>query len=181
MADGKLYTRAKASELVTELRNADRKPKSTIYKKTILKKIIANMTISNNEVISLAPEIIKILNTSNGSGGSSSISISGSSTFGSNSSANLGSDPEVKRLCYLFFTAYYQSRPEETNQLLPFLKRDFYRRAGIANGSGSSSSSNMGHTNGGYGGLSGSRSPTGNGPSSFNGSNTAERVLALQA
>lgn len=74
MSDAKLFTRVsiknylsslltderkkgKAAELRQEL-SLDRKDKNNKNKKIALKKIVANMTMSNNEMIALLPDIV---------------------------------------------------------------------------------------------------------------------------
>ncbi|ODV87902.1 hypothetical protein CANARDRAFT_185613, partial [[Candida] arabinofermentans NRRL YB-2248] len=102
MGDSKLYTRMKPSELQADLKSHDKKLKSGIYKKTVLKKIVANMTMGNNEVLMLMKEVIAIIKE-----------------YGD-------SDMEIKRLGYLFITTYYQQKPKDVLSIIPILEKDFY-------------------------------------------------------
>jgi len=48
----------KVAELRLELNSGGKKDKNFVQKKVALKKIVANMTMSNNEMVSLFPDII---------------------------------------------------------------------------------------------------------------------------
>ncbi|QPG74791.1 hypothetical protein FOA43_002125 [Brettanomyces nanus] len=101
MGDSKLYTRVKASDILTELNNYEKKPKSSVYRKTILKKIIINMSVGDNEVIMLISQVTKIL-------------------------SDLGpTDSEIKQLCYFYLTNYWRHKQEETLHALPFIVNDY--------------------------------------------------------
>ena len=56
--DAKLFARGKVAELRAELQNNGKKDKNHVAKKTALKKIVANMTMSNNDMVALFPDII---------------------------------------------------------------------------------------------------------------------------
>lgn len=56
--DAKLFARGKVAELRAELQNNGKKDKNHAAKKTALKKIVANMTMSNNDMVALFPDII---------------------------------------------------------------------------------------------------------------------------
>ncbi|KAH3661675.1 hypothetical protein OGAPHI_006525 [Ogataea philodendri] len=99
MGSSKLYARLRAAEIQNELRESERKSRSSVLRKTALKKIVANMTMGNNEMVVLAGEVLALL-------------------------TDLGQDLEVKRLVYLYFATYYQQRPNECLKLLPFLDKD---------------------------------------------------------
>ncbi|VEU22408.1 DEKNAAC103711 [Brettanomyces naardenensis] len=102
MGDSKLYTRVKASDILTELRNYEKKPKSSVYRKTILKKIIVNLSLGDNEVVMLFNEVIKLLQ-------------------------DIGpTDPEAKQLCYLYLTTYWRHKPKETLNALSFITEDYH-------------------------------------------------------
>jgi len=56
-----LYARTpqgKVAELRLELQNAPKKDKNNTAKKITLKKIVANMTMSNNDMVGLFPDVI---------------------------------------------------------------------------------------------------------------------------
>jgi AP-2 complex subunit beta-1 len=59
--DGKLFARGKVAELRTELNGGNKKDKNHSSKKIALKKIVANMTMSNNEMVNLFPDIISCM------------------------------------------------------------------------------------------------------------------------
>ena len=54
----------KVVELRLELSNGGRKDKNHIAKKTALKKIVANMTMSNNDMVALFPDVINCMTIS---------------------------------------------------------------------------------------------------------------------
>lgn len=105
MGDAKLYTRVKASDILTELKNYEKKPRSGVYQKTILKKIIVNLSIGDNEVIILASDVVRIL-------------------------FNMGyEDLEVKNMCYLYLITYWKHCPKEAISALPFMLEDYKRNS----------------------------------------------------
>lgn len=56
---GKLRTRqGKVAELRIELNSGGKKDKNYAIKKVALKRIVANMTMSNNDMVALFPDII---------------------------------------------------------------------------------------------------------------------------
>ncbi|KAK6201471.1 adaptin N terminal region-domain-containing protein [Scheffersomyces amazonensis] len=61
MSDGKLFIKSKATELRTELDQALKKSKPHSKVKIVLKKVIANIILNNNELVPLLPDIIKLL------------------------------------------------------------------------------------------------------------------------
>ncbi|ODN83344.1 hypothetical protein L202_01504 [Cryptococcus amylolentus CBS 6039] len=88
MADAKLFTRGKTSELRDELRaSGDKRDKGFMRKKTALKKIVANMTMGN-DMSPLFPDIIQCM---------------GIQVL------------EIKKMVYLYLINYGRIRPEELN------------------------------------------------------------------
>ena len=59
--DAKLFSKGKVQELRAEL-HSDKKDKGFAKKKVVLKKIVANMTMSNNDMVALFPDIIGCMN-----------------------------------------------------------------------------------------------------------------------
>ena len=55
-------TQGKVAELRQELNNGNKKDKNYSSKKIALKKIVANMTMSNNDMVSLFPDVIGCMN-----------------------------------------------------------------------------------------------------------------------
>jgi AP-2 complex subunit beta-1 len=51
----------KVAELRTELASAGKKDKNHAQKKVTMKKIVANMTMSNNDMVALFPEIVETM------------------------------------------------------------------------------------------------------------------------
>lgn len=61
---GSLYPRSrqgKVAELRTELNSGGKKDKNHSAKKIALKKIVANMTMSNNDMVALFPDIVNCM------------------------------------------------------------------------------------------------------------------------
>ena len=52
------YEQGKVAELRAELTNTGKKDKNHTTKKNALKKIVANMTMSNNDMVALFPDIV---------------------------------------------------------------------------------------------------------------------------
>ena len=52
------YEQGKVAELRAELTNPGKKDKNHTSKKNALKKIVANMTMSNNDMVALFPDIV---------------------------------------------------------------------------------------------------------------------------
>ncbi|KAK3625243.1 hypothetical protein LTR56_020504 [Elasticomyces elasticus] len=62
--DSKLFTRGKVAELRLELNSSGgKKDKNFSSKKIALKKIVANMTMSNNDMVALFPDIVGVMGT----------------------------------------------------------------------------------------------------------------------
>ena len=55
----------KVAELRAELQSGGKKDKNHAAKKTALKKIVANMTMSNNDMVQLFPDIIECMHIPN--------------------------------------------------------------------------------------------------------------------
>jgi AP-2 complex subunit beta-1 len=59
------YPQGKVAELRLELNSGGKKDKNFTNKKTALKKIVANMTMSNNDMVALFPDIIGCMHMQN--------------------------------------------------------------------------------------------------------------------
>lgn len=92
-----MLTQGKAAELRTELQAA-KGPKNVGKKKAVLKKIVANMTMSNNEMIVLFEDIIDIIRSTN--------------------------DLDVKKMCFLYLITYCKAKPEVASGALDPLLDD---------------------------------------------------------
>jgi len=55
-------SQGKVAELRTELQSGGKKDKNYSAKKIALKKIVANMTMSNNDMVALFPDVIECMN-----------------------------------------------------------------------------------------------------------------------
>ncbi|KAK7955827.1 uncharacterized protein PG986_005049 [Apiospora aurea] len=95
--DSKLFARGKVAELRLELNSGGKKDKNFSQKKVALKKIVANMTMSNNEMVQLFPDIIQCMNIPN---------------------------LEIKKMCYLFLVNYARMKPELAVKAIPVLEQD---------------------------------------------------------
>jgi len=56
--NSRLTVQGKVAELRLELNSGGKKDKSFTMKKIALKKIVANMTMSNNDMVALFPDVI---------------------------------------------------------------------------------------------------------------------------
>ena len=93
--DAKLFARGKVAELRAELQNNGKKDKNHAAKKTTLKKIVANMTMSNNDMVALFPDVI----------GCMQLPVL-----------------EIKKMCFLYLQNYARLKPEIALQALPVLQ-----------------------------------------------------------
>ncbi|RYP35513.1 hypothetical protein DL767_003767 [Monosporascus sp. MG133] len=87
----------KVAELRLELNSGGKKDKNFSQKKVALKKIVANMTMSNNEMVSLFPDIISCMHIPS---------------------------LEIKKMCFLFLVNYSRMRPEVAVKAIPVLEQD---------------------------------------------------------
>ncbi|KKF97065.1 AP-1 complex subunit beta [Ceratocystis platani] len=87
----------KVAELRLELTSGTRKDKNFQSKKVALKKIVANMTMSNNDMVALFPDVIGCMNLPS---------------------------LEIKKMCFLFLVNYARARPDVAANALPVLKQD---------------------------------------------------------
>ncbi|KAL8640719.1 MAG: hypothetical protein Q9228_002395 [Teloschistes exilis] len=95
--DAKLFARGKVAELRQELANGVRKDKNHAAKKVALKKIVANMTMSNNDMVLLFPDVVSCMQIDNW---------------------------EIKKMCFLYLTNYARMKPEIAARALPILLND---------------------------------------------------------
>lgn len=95
--DAKLFARGKVAELQMELNGGARKDKNFTVKKTALKKIVANMTMSNNDMVALFPDIIGCMHIQS---------------------------LEIKKMCFLYLVNYSRMKPDIAVKALPMLVND---------------------------------------------------------
>ncbi|KAH8164279.1 hypothetical protein CIB48_g3987 [Xylaria polymorpha] len=81
----RMTIQGKVAELRAELNSGSRKDKNFTQKKIALKKIVANMTMSNNEMVSLFPDVINCMQIQS---------------------------LEIKKMCFLFLVNYSRMRAE---------------------------------------------------------------------
>ncbi|MCJ1366069.1 hypothetical protein MMC16_005194 [Acarospora aff. strigata] len=95
-----LYPRSrqgKVAELRQELNSGGKKDKNNSAKKIALKKIVANMTMSNNDMVALFPDIVTCMQIPS---------------------------LEIKKMCFLFLVNYARMKPEVAMKALPMLVID---------------------------------------------------------
>lgn len=96
MSDGKLFAKTKSAELRTELDRALKKSKPQSRIKIILKKVLANIILNNNEIVKFFPEIISIMKFD---------------------------DFELRKMCFQYLVAFAAASPKDAHEALPFLVR----------------------------------------------------------
>ena len=85
----------KVAELRFELNSGGKKDKHFTAKKIALKKIVANMTMSNNDMVALFPDIVGCMNIPS---------------------------LEIKKMCFLFLVNYARMRPDVSVKAIPVLQ-----------------------------------------------------------
>ncbi|KAI9842805.1 MAG: hypothetical protein M1837_006908 [Sclerophora amabilis] len=87
----------KVAELRLELNSGGKKDKNNSAKKIALKKIVANMTMSNNDMVALFPDIVHCMQIPS---------------------------LEIKKMCFLFLVNYARMKPDVAMKALPILIND---------------------------------------------------------
>ncbi|MCJ1253732.1 hypothetical protein MMC24_001544 [Lignoscripta atroalba] len=87
----------KVAELRIELNSGGKKDKNNSAKKIALKKIVANMTMSNNDMVALFPDIVNCMQIPS---------------------------LEIKKMCFLFLVNYARMKPDVALKALPILIND---------------------------------------------------------
>ncbi|KAI5366523.1 Putative clathrin/coatomer adaptor, adaptin-like, armadillo-like helical, AP complex subunit beta [Septoria linicola] len=96
--DAKFFARGKVAELKLELNSGGgKKDKNFLTKKIALKKIVANMTMSNNDMVALFPDIVGCMGIPN---------------------------LEIKKMCFLYLVNYARMKPDIALKALPILIQD---------------------------------------------------------
>lgn len=96
MSDWKLFTKSKSAELKAELEQAFKKSKPHNRVKIVLKKVIANIILNNNELVNLMPDIILLMKID---------------------------DLEIRKMCFQYLVNYCQMNVKESLNAIPFLSR----------------------------------------------------------
>jgi len=91
------HAQGKVAELRAELEAGGRKDKNFSAKKIAMKKIVANMTMNNNEMIALFPDVIAQMQIPS---------------------------LDIKKMCFLFLVNYAKAKPDVALKALPFLLND---------------------------------------------------------
>jgi len=86
----------KVAELRFELNSGGKKDKHHTAKRIALKKIVANMTMSNNDMVALFPDVVACMTIQ---------------------------DLEIKKMCFLYLVNYARMRPEVAVKAIPVLER----------------------------------------------------------
>jgi len=97
--DAKLFARGKVAELRLELNSGGKKDKNFASKKTALKKIVANMTMSNNDMVALFPDIVGCMHIPS---------------------------LEIKKMCFLYLVNYARIKPDIALKALPTIQEDMH-------------------------------------------------------
>ncbi|KAI8938352.1 hypothetical protein NX059_004249 [Plenodomus lindquistii] len=97
--DAKLFARGKVAELRLELNSGGKKDKNFSAKKTALKKIVANMTMSNNDMVALFPDIVGCMHIPS---------------------------LEIKKMCFLYLVNYARIKPDIALKALPVIQEDMH-------------------------------------------------------
>ncbi|KLO06725.1 Adaptor protein complex beta subunit [Schizopora paradoxa] len=94
--DAKFFQRGKIQELRAELHAAEAKDKKFVKRKTVLKKIVANITMGN-DMSPLFPDVVACLGT-----------------------------PllEIKKMVYLFLVSYGRTKPDQIQMVIPSFLQD---------------------------------------------------------
>ncbi|KAH7071031.1 adaptin N terminal region-domain-containing protein [Paraphoma chrysanthemicola] len=89
----------KVAELRLELNSGGKKDKNFSAKKTALKKIVANMTMSNNDMVALFPDIVGCMHIQS---------------------------LEIKKMCFLYLVNYARIKPDIALKALPIIQEDMH-------------------------------------------------------
>ncbi|KAH7131861.1 adaptin N terminal region-domain-containing protein [Dendryphion nanum] len=87
----------KVAELRLELNSGGKKDKTFSAKKTALKKIVANMTMSNNDMVALFPDVVGCMHIPS---------------------------LEIKKMCFLYLVNYARIKPDIALKALPVIQQD---------------------------------------------------------
>ncbi len=95
MSITELFVQGKVAELRQELNVGGKKDKNHSAKKIALKKIVANMTMSNNDMVALFPDVVACMQISS---------------------------LEIKKMCFLYLVNYARLKPDIAVKALPTLQ-----------------------------------------------------------
>lgn len=92
-----IFIQGKVAELRLELNSGNKRDKNNAAKKIALKKIVANMTMSNNDMVALFPDVVGCMQIPS---------------------------LEIKKMCFLFLVNYARMKPDVAMKALPVLVLD---------------------------------------------------------
>ena len=107
-----IRVKGKVAELRLELNSGGKKDKNHSAKKIALKKIVANMTMSNNDMVALFPDIVGCMQIP-------SLEIKKMYTSSPTCTSNHGADASYR--CFLFLVNYARIKPDVAMKALPVL------------------------------------------------------------
>ncbi|KAL9057250.1 MAG: hypothetical protein Q9162_002454 [Coniocarpon cinnabarinum] len=115
--DAKLFARGKVAELRAELEAGGRRDKNYSAKKVALKKIVANMTMNNNDMVLLFVSWLQLNHDI--------LSVTGAHKFQPDIIAQMQiASLDIKKMCYLYLVNYARAKPQEAVRALPYLMED---------------------------------------------------------
>lgn len=108
----KIFIKGKVAELRLELNSGGKKDKNHSAKKIALKKIVANMTMSNNDMVALFPDVVGCMQIP-------SLEIKKMYASKLTRTSNHGADKLYR--CFLFLVNYARIKPDVAMKALPVL------------------------------------------------------------
>ncbi|ABN67677.2 predicted protein [Scheffersomyces stipitis CBS 6054] len=96
MSDGKLFAKSNSVELRAELEQAMKKSKSHSRIKIVLRKVIANIILNNNELAAMMPDVIDLFKID---------------------------DLEIRKMCFQYLSNYAHVNPRDASEALPYLEQ----------------------------------------------------------
>jgi len=96
MSDGKSFSKSKSLELRVELEQAFKKTKPHGRVKVVLKKVVANIILNNNELVNLMGDVIPLMKIN---------------------------DLEIRKMCCYYLSSYAHLNPPVASDGIPFMKR----------------------------------------------------------
>lgn len=108
----KIFIQGKVAELRLELNSGNKKDKNNAAKKIALKKIVANMTMSNNDMVALFPDVVGCMQIP-------SLEIKKMYALSRTPRSNHGADKAYR--CFLFLVNYARMKPDVAMKALPVL------------------------------------------------------------
>lgn len=107
-----IFIQGKVAELRLELNSGNKRDKNNAAKKIALKKIVANMTMSNNDMVALFPDVVGCMQIP-------SLEIKKMYASTRTHRSNHGVDKSYR--CFLFLVNYARMKPDVAMKALPVL------------------------------------------------------------